>query len=314
MDHGREKKRVNTVARALLAGMHLKSNASSPLQLLRSCPHLLERIYTDTRSAWISTLKAALAEANNGNTEYEDLQLCTQFSCGRPAFRLVANLTTTYLTSNAKFPLPTGLSCNMIPFVCSTQGCSLPSKYHGYLPMIMRCARLLRAELGKVWYLTVYESPHDAAPKQQHVIHTDGILLKPATCLQRHVWHHSGFSVSGSFSGGIFYASNVSDSRKIWDVEIPRPPDDALGHGCDLNHLRDVLDEFVPSIRTKANHLYWMTDATPHEMLPLPARMKRQFFRLVTGQPRAWSEGGSTCNSLGVEPNCPIIIRDSFPE
>ena len=61
----------------------------------------------------------------------------------------------------------------------------------------------------------------------------------------------------------------------------------------------------------KPNRLYWMTDRTPHESLPLKAGTYRQFFRLVMSQVSLWYEDHSTPNPNGVKPDLTItkIVR-----
>jgi len=61
------------------------------------------------------------------------------------------------------------------------------------------------------------------------------------------------------------------------------------------------------------NEMYWLTDRTPHESLPLKTDTYRQFFRLVTSQLSAWFAEHSTANRSGTEPDPAItkIIRGS---
>ena len=109
--------------------------------------------------------------------------------------------------------------------------------------------------------------------------------------------------------------SNVNNSCRVWDCEILRPEaDDALdivGKHGDIEHLR----EFLPSTSQvmEANVLYWITDRTPHESLPLSKGTYRQFFRLVTSNVGAWFEDHSTKNPSGVvpDPNITKIIKGS---
>ena len=52
-----------------------------------------------------------------------------------------------------------------------------------------------------------------------------------------------------------------------------------------------------------ANRIYWMTDRTPHEWLPLKTSTYCQFFRLVTSQVGLWFADHSTTNPNGVKPD-----------
>ena len=57
-----------------------------------------------------------------------------------------------------------------------------------------------------------------------------------------------------------------------------------------------------------ANTLYWITDRTPHESLPLTAGTYRQYVRVVTSEVSLWFEEHSTKNPLGVVPD-PSITK-----
>lgn len=94
------------------------------------------------------------------------------------------------------------------------------------------------------------------------------------------------------------------------DLELkPRP---RLG---DVEHLRGLMPE--PGTDLEAGRLYWLTDRTPHESLPLQKGAFRQFFRLVTSQVSLWYSDHSTPNPLGVKPDptiTRIVIGDKFSE
>jgi len=63
--------------------------------------------------------------------------------------------------------------------------------------------------------------------------------------------------------------------------------------------------------------LYWMTDKTPHESLPLKEKTYRQFFRIVTSNVSFWYKDHSTANPLGVEPDpdvTKIVVGNKFSE
>ena len=104
-------------------------------------------------------------------------------------------------------------------------------------------------------------------------------------------------------------ASNVENSCKVWNCQIQRPEVDSLdivGKHGDIEHLREFLP--ADSETMAANQVYWITDRTPHESLPLSKGTYRQFFRLVTSQVGAWFEDHSTKNPNGVVPN-PKLTR-----
>ena len=85
---------------------------------------------------------------------------------------------------------------------------------------------------------------------------------------------------------------------------------EAIGTLGNIEHLRHLLPPELAQTM-KPNHLYWMTDRTPHESLPMREGTYRQFFRLVTSRVSLWYEDHSTPNPNGVRPNPKItkIVR-----
>ena len=81
---------------------------------------------------------------------------------------------------------------------------------------------------------------------------------------------------------------------------------EAVGRlGC-VERLRSALPG--PGTSLTPGQLYWLTDRTPHESLPLSTNAFRQFFRVVTGEVSYWYRDHSTPNPLGVTPD-PRITR-----
>jgi len=77
--------------------------------------------------------------------------------------------------------------------------------------------------------------------------------------------------------------------------------------------MREALSG--PGEELQAGQMYWITDRTPHESLPLSERAYRQFFRLVTSKVSFWYKDHSTPNPLGVEPDPTItltVVGDKF--
>jgi len=112
--------------------------------------------------------------------------------------------------------------------------------------------------------------------------------------------------------GGIYIASNQSNSSRAWDCRVAV---DAIGRLGDVEHLRGVMPEQGTNL--EAGRLYWLTDRTPHESLPLKKGAFRQFFRLVTSQVSLWYADHSTANPLGVKPDpaiTRIVVGDKFSE
>ena len=85
---------------------------------------------------------------------------------------------------------------------------------------------------------------------------------------------------------------------------------EVFDHLGNVEHLRHLLPAELEQT-LKANRLYWMTDRTPHESLPLEEGTYRQFFRLVMSRVSLWYEDHSTPNPNGVEPDPKItkVVR-----
>jgi len=112
--------------------------------------------------------------------------------------------------------------------------------------------------------------------------------------------------------GGIYIASNVAHSTRVWDCRVHTSEVGRLGN---VEHLQDFLPE--QGIDLKPKRLYWLTDRTPHESLPLKKGAFRQFFRLVTSQVGLWFADHSTPNPLGVKPDpdiTKIVVGNKFSE
>lgn len=55
-------------------------------------------------------------------------------------------------------------------------------------------------------------------------------------------------------------------------------------------------------VALKGSHMYWMTDRTPHEQIPLQCGTYVQQFQLVTSKVDEWNLDEWTRNPLGVKP------------
>ena len=112
--------------------------------------------------------------------------------------------------------------------------------------------------------------------------------------------------------GGIYTASTVENSAKFWDLRFSDPAD-VCGPLGDLEHMRQALG---PGVAAEAQTLYWMSDATPHESVPLKEDAHRQYFRLVTSSVSLWYSKHSTENPL-VKPDpslTRIVDTDKFQD
>jgi len=90
----------------------------------------------------------------------------------------------------------------------------------------------------------------------------------------------------------------------IWDALI-EDPGLVAGHHGDLEHVRELLG---PGRMMRPNTIYWLSDKTPHQTIPVREDTYRQFFRVVTSSLSAWFPEHSTANRLGVKPD-PSITK-----
>eukprot|EP00112_Aurelia_sp_Birch-Aquarium-sp1_P025731 Seg873.6 transcript_id=Seg873.6/GoldUCD/mRNA.D3Y31 product="hypothetical protein" protein_id=Seg873.6/GoldUCD/D3Y31 len=222
----------------------------------------------------------------------------------------------------------------MMPFIMDIENfakCQLPRYLKKYWERIINKCPLGTDELGKIGYLTIQESCVNKGKTQRRPgIHTErpgivkfqqkqesqntkqsGSTEAPAEALRVSGNGESltGFGTFGwgigehiveeaRLKGGIYMASNASDSCKLYNSQIMN--DELIGELGDIEHLR----EFLPQGKVmEKDNLYWFTDRTPHEALPLKEGIHRQFFRLVTSQVSLWYIDHSTKNPRGVMPD-----------
>lgn len=296
--------RVNPVAKVLLEGM-LDPSRKSPLSLLAVCPDLLANIFNRVRQSWADSLIVG----------YDDVTISSwgvsSFPAMRPASDELLDKVALSLVDYVEFPPPSGVQCNMLPFILGDRA-SIPEEYQHYYKLVTACP-VEEEQMGKVCYLTIHESRTTVAqPQRRGGLHVEGFLGVRGRCDTAPCWHPWGMGRTGRFKGGLYMASSVSASCRLWNAQVPRRPSAALRSGCDVEHLRGVLDSRVRAVKPMAGDLYWLTDATPHESLPLEAGTYRQFFRLVTSEVAVWWEKHSTRNRLGIEPACEVVTYDKF--
>ena len=224
------------------------------------------------------------------------------------------------------FPSPKNIMVNMMPFVLGDPS-TLPEELHGYLPLIDQCSELVP---GEVAYLTVNESVVRAGASQRRPgIHTEGTSI---LCWGEGGWGGGWGGGRGNFGGGEFgggapnppapfpqpepvpsqpepkgrklglYMASTDGSCRIWDSVTH----DVDAHGALLGPPLGSAHIMQP------NGLYWLTDRTPHEALPVAVDTHRQFFRLVSHCVSAWWAQHSTSNPLGVQPGCRVLTHSKF--
>lgn len=206
------------------------------------------------------------------------------------------------------FPEPSDININMMPFVLGDRK-SLPDAYQHYWHLIEACD-VEYDELGKVGYLTIQESLVQSGSSQRR----PGLHIESpgeSTGGGELVNYWGGGAIDDNHRlGGIYLASSLANSCRLWDARVTDPVLAAGAFG-DLEHLRDLLGT---GTTVEPNRLYWLTDTTPHESLPLEEDAYRQFFRLVTSQVSTWYTDHNTPSPCGIEPpeGCQIVEGDKF--
>ena len=100
-------------------------------------------------------------------------------------------------------------------------------------------------------------------------------------------------------TGGIYIASNVPDSTRVWKCRVTN--DEVIGKNGNIEPMREFLP--VKGTLLEPGCVYWMSDRTPHESLPMKTTTMRQFFRIMTSEVQFWFKDYYTANPLGVVPD-----------
>lgn len=210
-----------------------------------------------------------------------------------------------------QFPEPQDININMMPFVIGQMD-SLPKDCQQYWPLIEAC-HIERAEHGKIGFLTIQESMVEAGTSQRrpglHVEATKVVMKHHGELVED--FHGWGCSMGYHQEGGLYMGSNISRSTRIWDCTL-HPPEKVVGILGDVEHLRDNLGEGTV---LESGELWWLTDLTPHESVPLEETAYRQYFRVVTSGVSIWYAKHSTPNPLGVQPDPAVtktVTHDKF--
>ena len=256
------------------------------------------------------------------------------------------------IKTNISIPSPQDININMMPFIMNNDfnKTKLPNYCKGYHHIIQLINNNDKTLNNKICFLTIQESFVDKDKTQRRPglhIETPGnygnvLGFDEMSELQsKHRTGHGNCPVSKDRMitwgrglirelghgpteiGGIYMISNIHNSCRAWDCIIK---DDAVGHLGDIEHLRNELNGYILTHTVNKQHgsyrrlipflsgnLYWITDRTPHESLPMKREGYRQFFRLVTSEVDVWYEQHSTKNPNGVvpDPNITKIIKTS---
>ena len=242
-----------------------------------------------------------------------------------------------YQETDSMFPKPSGININMMPYIYGGEKFKdyrLPDYVKPYFSLIRFCSSGIyyddysvgydySKDKGKVFYLTIQEGWVEANQSQRRPgVHTDNpgsIKIKnhgnylsstkgggtySLSWFTDNFWGAGEILSSGNHKGGIFMASTVPNSCRAWDCKIEQDRKtgfELIGKHGSLEHCKDFLPDDCEVIM-EPNTLYWITDRTPHESLPLLEKTYRQFFRVVTENVSFWFADHSTANPLGVLP------------
>eukprot|EP01083_Nonionella_stella_P004445 12852_1 len=228
-----------------------------------------------------------------------------------------------------RLPRPQDININMMPFIMDSDFAKtkLPQYLKPYHPIIVLCLNQDLEQKGKICFLTVHESMVDKGKTQRRPglhVETPGMICicdelndgkKGGGCVARaHKMHPWGMGYwSTDSKDGIYMMSSVDGSCAVWNCKIVGDDDgkEAIGYLGDIEHLRGSLPP-NNKILMKANQLYWLTDRTPHEALPMKETGYRQFFRLVTHKVGLWYKQHSAANpNVEVDPKITRIIHGS---
>ena len=319
---------MHEVLKAFLTGVY---DEFSVLNVLLGKPHIIQYIWELVKSTWKEHIKLP-AEYDEYYEASPDEEYGTTVQKEVYFFKYCP----IYMTG---FPDPSGINVNMMPFIASREfkDTKLPDYIKPYADLIRDTigyaygwGGINRNEIeGSIYFVTIQESWVDANTSQRRPgLHTDNpgpLLIKKksddteakgsysdgsGSCDLVAVDHHWG---NVNTLGGIYMASNVENSCRVWDCKIDvneRTGEEVISSFGDIEHLRPFLPE--PEI-LQPNALYWITDRTPHESLPLEKGQFRQFFRIVTSDVSLWFADDNTANPNGVKPDPSItkIVKGS---
>lgn len=197
--------------------------------------------------------------------------------------------------NTVNFPEPTGININMMPFVMGDRK-TLPRELQPYYDTIISKCPIAEEEKGETMYLTVQESFVEATGSQRRPgLHIEAPSASAHYQSGAGLEHSWGVGMSYSpdeLKGGLYIASNMSNTTAVWDALIGPKLGAVDTHGG-IEHLRPFIGK---GKKLPAGLLVWLTDHTPHEALPQEKDGYRQFFRLVTEEVSVWFAAQSTPN------------------
>ena len=325
---------MNPILKIILQGVY---DEESILNYLRGTPHIVKKIWLFLRSLYISNIKLPDDRDPPKGVTVEnevvltDCSFLKKFQQHEFHFRLKED--------DLLLPTPTDININMMPYIYGGrefQDYKLPDYVIPYFRLIKFCKSKgdtydFEEDKGSIYYLTIQEGwvePHET--QRRPGVHTDNpgpVTLKGIDKLApqnqgsgsytvewyEHHWGRGVILSSRKHVGGIFMTSSVPNSCCAWNCKIEQDSEsgtEIIGQHGSCEHLREFLPEEC-KIMMEPNNLYWITDRTPHESLPVKERTYRQFFRVVTENVSLWFSDHSTANPCGVLPDPSItkIVR-----
>eukprot|EP01084_Bolivina_argentea_P114341 203587_1 len=296
--------RLEPIARILLIGVYDDNN---PLSIFRGMRYLMKQIWEFTiqfnihyyspyiKINTINKDSYSYYTETDTDTAFEALH---QWNVGSPCWGSDA-------FKNLKFPPCQNkeININMMPILMNVSNMDkqLPDELHGYIPLICACLSADPSQMDKICFLTIHESFVEKGKTQRRPgLHCE---LPGAGIGGNSEWRRKGWGGGYDRKDGIFMGSNISNTCVAWNCKIVDRDDkpdtmvmDSLGS---LEHLKCLMPNDQKYL-LDGGKLYWMTDRTPHEALPMKQDAWRQFFRLVSSSLGVWYENHSTKNPYGI--------------
>ena len=288
--------------KALLEGVH---DDRSPVSMLRGLEDtIIPNIYEFCVGGWTDAVALTYRS-------------CCYYSLGA-ALTTMPNVSRKIAFApcvRVTFPAPRNRNVNMLPFILGDVN-SLPENLREYYYMIVMKCPLQASEIGKVVYLTVHEGLVEAGTSQRraglHIEsprHTD--FLEEPSYSRRNMLMNGwgdGRVLDDEIVGGLYMASTVNHSCRVYHALVDTAAVDSHGG---LDYLRHMIPSDTHRYDMKANEVLWMTDRTPHEVVPQAKSEYRQFFRLVTSSLSIWNAAHNTPNPRVLLPRHVKVVHDS---
>ena len=310
---------MNLILKIILEGVYCDE---SILHCLKGTPHIVRKIWCILKNIWKSYIK--LPNDYFPGKEAEDRKEIIKLDCKFfvEFGRCFPNV----------FPKPCGISINMMPFVSGGhhfEEFKLPSILRPYIDILRSCNLAVPHNYQgkrKIFYLTIQEGWVEPNESQRRA----GIFTEKTGCiLVKGYGKLSPMNGGGNYTdrlmvvdgfvnrscdreGGIFIGSSVKNGY-LWNCKVGQSVKDGIDI-IDKYGSCEHLEEFLPrdeKVEMEANTLYWITDRTPQEWLPLKEKTYCQFFKVVSDNVSLWFADHSTPNPYGVlpDPNITKIVK-----